>query len=249
MEDRPHSLLPVDSRFIRRIADIQSDAQNRGFYNQPIIGDPYEIVASNYSFSSTNVLQTTADEINRWQKGDRILITQAGTDKTFFVVLVNKTNNRLILNAGNVYTFTNDAIERIQVGPVRVIPPGFPASYTWAANLSVPSGSISNVSYTRRDFTLLGDTCTVYLSATFDIGGGGTDSIILDLPIQGYNLGSTASTFLGSFLGSGSSFTPQFAYAASLSGSSYTQCAIAIPLDYFDGVSQSISGKLDYKII
>lgn len=248
-DTKMHSLLPLDSRLIRDIMRPNRENMNRGFTNQPVVGDPYDLTASNYSWQANNVLQTTAIEINRWQKGDRALIRQSSTDKTFFVTAVDKVNYRVSLSAGSTFTFTNNAIQRIQIAPIRIIPPSYPATYQFNPNLSVGTGAISNISYTRRDFSVLGDTCSLYLTASFDISGGGASDIIVDLPVRGFNLGSTSSTNLGSLVGVGSMFTPMFAYASSLSGSDYIQCTVTIGEDYFDGLSNSISGRIDYKIL
>lgn len=248
-QNRLASLDPLDRRLIEDIKLSQDENQYRGFTNQPVVGDPYDLTPSNYSYVSNNVVQTTASEINRWQKGDRVLIRQSATDKTFFVINVNKVDNRITVNAGSVNTYTNNAIERIQIAPVRVIPPGYVATYQFPGTLTVDTGSISNIGYTRREFAVLGDICDVWFTAFFDIGGGGAVGITLTLPIPGSNLGNISSTYLGSALTNASTFTPMAGYVASLSGSDYTQVFIIPTMDIFEGLSQSVSTHFSYKIV
>ena len=243
------SLNPLDDRLIRRIQNQDTEIRNSGFTTQNYIGDQYSLTPSLYSFHTTNVLQTSASEINRWQKGDRAFIRQSSTDKTFFVSEVDRSNNRIRLSAGSTFSYTNNAIESIKIAPVRIVPLGFPSSYQFAPALAVSTGTISSITLVRREFALQGDVCTVWITANFTVGGGGSSDVLITVPIQGFNLGGTGSTNLGGILTVGSSFAPSFGFVASLSGSDYTQVAVQSTTDFFDGANQTISGQFSYKIL
>lgn len=241
-------LRPLDNRLIREIRSQQEQQQVATTAVQNYLGDSYTLTPSLYTVVANNIVQTNASEIVRWQVGDRMMARQGGTDKTFFVIGVDRVSNRITVSGGTNFTLTVAVIEGLKIAPVRIIPANFPSTYTFNPNLSLIFGGVTNINYIQREFSVQGDICTVYLSVLFDITAGSPEAMI-DLPIQGYNLGSASSVYLGPALTLGDSFNPSTGFVSSLSGSTYTSAVVTCGNSELFDFQGNISTQFSYKII
>lgn len=153
---------PLDNRLIKKIKRSERSSANTSLTNQPILGDGYSLNPTDYTFNSTNVIQTTASEILRFTKGDKIFLRQNSIDKAFYIVNVNIFQNRLTVSAGNVYSFTNHAVESISLSLRGVgFPVGFAYTPVWTHDGN-PINTITN-SYPLGNpiFYVEGNTCRI----------------------------------------------------------------------------------------
>lgn len=150
---------------------------------QPQIGDWYEWLPTIFTYQASNVINVDSnyDVEKFFQLGTKIRLTQASTAKYFYVSNVDMTNNRITVNAGDDYTYTNNTITAFAMGQT-ADPLGFPGVFEWSPSLtyydSADVNSVTDACYFRMgggvisfwcniDFSLVGGGFIEYVEGTF----------------------------------------------------------------------------------
>ena len=70
---------------------------------QPIVSDWFDYNVSLFSYNASNVfnIDTNLDVGSEFQIGNKLRITQGGSYKYFYVIIVDTTNNRITVDAGS----------------------------------------------------------------------------------------------------------------------------------------------------
>lgn len=123
--------------------------------------DWVQMLVGNFSYSADNVVATTFDAPTYFQVGDRLWITQGGTVKYFFVIIVEA--NSITLTAGDMYIFTNAAFTYIALSRV-VSPVGFPTLFTFSSTLVPSTGSVTAQGTFTGQFFMVGRIVAVAAS-------------------------------------------------------------------------------------
>lgn len=147
--------------------------------------DWVELVSADFSYSSDNVLTTSEDYSDRLQIGDKVKLLQDGDTKYFYVV--SRTSSTVTLNAGNAYTYENEAITELFYSKF-VSPSGFPSSFDYTPTYS---GIGSSPTVTRTSggmmYWIQGGIIWIWGDVSFSLGGT-VDAITISYP---FTLGST----------------------------------------------------------
>lgn len=122
-------LNPINNEFVLVINDLKNRIGAIEKTRQQYIGDWYEFNISDITYVSDNVIQFATDYLVSvfFSVGDKIKITQT-TTKYFYIVGFDVPNNRIYLEAGDVYLFDNTAFTSFAKSNV-VSPVGFPGFF------------------------------------------------------------------------------------------------------------------------
>jgi len=178
MNDNPFTINPVDKTFPTYLKDLNRKVDNLNKSRQPFIGDWFKFNVADFTYVSNNVVQANSEfDISQFfQIGDKIWITQT-TEKYFYVVNLDTSNNRIQLSAGDDFTFTNASFTLFAKSGLPK-PQGHPLSFNFSASATIYAFVASWTNDTSRF-------------------GGGTGSIsarfamIGNLVILWYSLGTT----------------------------------------------------------
>lgn len=105
----------TDRKYIETINDLQKRVAHLESARQPQLTDWEQLNPTEFSYRADNILSVAFDPTIRMNLGDKIRLTQGGTEKDFFITESNidATGNYISIYAGNVNTYTNTAIESI----------------------------------------------------------------------------------------------------------------------------------------
>ncbi len=137
-------------------------------------------------FSTTSVTYIANNQIqikdlnvfNRMGIGTPILVTQT-TDKYFYVIGVDSTNNYVYLNAGDTYTYTSGGISAIGFSD-KLNPDGFPQVFDFSTGMEIWGYDTTPGSWTN-------------ITSNFEGGGGlreGSYSMNGSVVTASYNVGT-----------------------------------------------------------
>ena len=100
-------LNPLDDTLAYTLNALKQDIDALQRARQPYYGDWIEIGVSSLSYSANNILNTAISYVSILNVGDKVKISQGGSDKYFFIYKV--TSTQIYVNGGTDYTFTNSA--------------------------------------------------------------------------------------------------------------------------------------------
>lgn len=123
----------------------------------------------NWTYSSATEITVPSGATSKYQKGDKIKLTQ-GTVKYFYIIKVVDTT--LTITAGSNYTLVNSAITENYYSKIEN-PQGFPTSFTVANPVLTAGGSLTwtLVSVSRANLKIIGDTAILHYSIKGSLGG------------------------------------------------------------------------------
>lgn len=123
----------------------------------------------NWTYSSATEITVPSGATSKYQKGDKIKLTQ-GTVKYFYIIKVVDTT--LTITAGSNYTLVKSAITENYYSKIEN-PQGFPTSFTVANPVLTAGGSLTwtLVSVSRANLKIIGDTAILHYSIKGSLGG------------------------------------------------------------------------------
>jgi hypothetical protein len=152
----------------------------RGLNIQPITWDGWLEAKETWTYASATTITVPAGALNKYNKGDKIKLTQT-TVKYFYIVDVADTT--LTITGGTSYTLANAAITNNFYSKAST-PLGFPPSFSYTPTYTftattAPSGDIS---YENRCFSINGGILTVRASRIYATAGTGVTRCDITLP-------------------------------------------------------------------
>ncbi len=144
--------------------------------------DGWLAVSEAWTYASATTITVPTGATARYQKGDRIKITQSATVKYFYIASVATTV--LTVTGGSDYTVSNSAISNQAVSH-QLSPVGFPQWFnyaeTWTGYSVAPTGGYCQ-------FCVIGTTVTVNINRP-TAGTSNANTNKISLPITGEALG------------------------------------------------------------
>lgn len=115
-----------------------------------------------WTYASATTITVPSGAASRYQKGDKIKITNNSATKYFYIVGVADTV--LTVTGGSDYTVHNSAITNPFYSKIES-PQGFPSYFNWTATITCPSGTAPTYSTNSCSFSISGGFClfTIYL--------------------------------------------------------------------------------------
>ena len=140
-------------------------------------------VSETWTYASATTITVPSGATSKYQKGDKIKITNNSATKYFYIVSVADTV--LTVTGGSDYTVHDSAITSPYFSKIEN-PQGFPQYFAWTPTVS-GSGSMTygSVTISGARFCLKGKTCLWYFNATGTIGGTTNSYMTHTVPIAG----------------------------------------------------------------
>jgi hypothetical protein len=147
-----------------------------------------------WAYASATTITVPSGAASRYQKGDKIKITNNSTTKYFYIRSVADTV--LTVTGGTDYTVHDSAISAPYYSK-ESNPHGFPQSFAWTPTLSVSGGTVPTYSSSYSRFAINGNLVTLHIALTNVSGGtagAGVAEINCNLPVSSYANVNTIGT-------------------------------------------------------
>jgi hypothetical protein len=139
-----------------------------------------------WTYASSTTFTVAGDVTTKYQKGDKIKLTQNSTVSYFYVigVVYSAPNTTITITGGSDYSLANAAISANYFSKA-VSPQGFPDWFNYLPSYSA-SGSMTFTGVTTEiaRFKIVGKTCFVNLSAFGTTGGSADTFLYVTLPVN-----------------------------------------------------------------
>ncbi len=196
-----------------------------------------------WSYASTTTITVSSGALSRYQKGDKVKLTQSGTVKYFYIV--NVTDTLLTVTGGSDYTLANASITDNYYSHSEN-PRSFPQRFNFVPSWS--SLTIGNGTNTGN-FQLIGKTLYFKVRFTFGSSSSVSGNITLALPVSIGSYATIAIIGTGSVLAGGQGY-PLFINKSGViygvtTGSTYggyISSTTTIPVTWGSGYDMEISG-------
>jgi hypothetical protein len=149
-----NSLIPVDKSFTNFLKNLDKRSSALERARQPYIGDWYEINTVLFSYYSNNwiTVDSSLDVDIFFQVGDKIRIFQGGNEKFFYIIYIDGANNRIMLNAGDDFTYINSTLTYFAFSRL-ANPSGHPLIFDYSTGVQIQTSDGMNVYDDTSDFT------------------------------------------------------------------------------------------------
>lgn len=139
-----------------------------------------------WTYASATTITVPSGAASKYQKGDKIKITNNSATKYFYVVGVADT--LLTVTGGTDYTVHDSAITSPYYSKI-LTPQGFPATFAYTPIITAGSGSFTTVSATGQ-FSFNGGTCYVRVIITITNKGTASGGLVFTIPINNSGAGN-----------------------------------------------------------
>ena len=140
-----------------------------------------------WTYASATTFTISGDKTSKYQKGDKIKLTQNSTAKYFYIIGVSYSspNTTITVTGGIDYTLANAAITSPYFSKIEN-PQGFPQYFNWTPTVGgQASMTYTSVTLNGARFSLKGKTCFWNFSTNGTIGGTANSYMTHTVPISG----------------------------------------------------------------
>ncbi|OQB04295.1 MAG: hypothetical protein BWY21_02081 [Parcubacteria group bacterium ADurb.Bin216] len=151
------------------------------------LGNGWVEADETWTYASATTFTISGDKRGKYQKGDKIKLTQT-TVKYFYVIGVSYSspNTTITVTGGSDYTVANAAITLPYFSKIEN-PQGFPPFFNWTASITCPGGTAPTYSTNSCSFSISGGFChfTIYLeNSSGGTAGASTNPLFCSKPIS-----------------------------------------------------------------
>jgi len=135
-----------------------------------------------WTYASSTTFTISGDKTGKYQKGDKIKLTQTSV-KYFYIIGVSYSSNNttITVTGGSDYSLANATITKPYFSKAEN-PQGFPQLFNWTPTIANYGGTLSSVVQNLKKFSISNGRChlTVHFSATI---GATMDYITVTAPV------------------------------------------------------------------
>lgn len=166
-------------------------------------------ITETLTYASATTITVAAGAASRYQKGDKLKLTQTTDNKYFYIVKVE--DELLTITGGSDYTLVNAAITSPQLSRIET-PFGFPGWFNWTVSWQISGTMEFSATPTFAKFKISGRECLIHLYAEGTTSGTGTTNIRFKAPV---NSAQTSGFFGSCFVRDSSRITGILEFAGS----------------------------------
>lgn len=158
--------------------------------------DGWIAAGETWTYASATTFTISGDKTGKYQKGDKIKLTQT-TVKYFYVIGISYSspNTTITITGGTDYTLADAAITSPYYSKIEN-PQGFPTLFNWTPTYSASDAmTYTSVTTFFGYFRIIGNTCEIFLTTSGTTGGTASSKLFATLPVNNIDISGTLASY------------------------------------------------------